>query len=171
MKYPDSYERDYKFYVSMLDTFDFDGSADYLSEKVECFRIETNGRVLVNTIPAKLFNELFPTISSNYNGKHYGFELITEEVVQFDKEGVDAKRAFFEWDSNGKVYPTNEPDLLRKLLKTKGSTNFHIKLYAEDLAKGFLPRPELRECLKEWNAPDWVYDACIKQSYNYPPFE
>lgn len=57
---------------------------------------------------------------------------------------MSGKEAFYKWDSNGKILPTKHPNQLHALLKTKGSVNLHIKMFAEDRAKGLFPLNEFR---------------------------
>lgn len=54
--------------------------------------------------------------------------------------GKSAKECFYIHDSQGKIIPTNEPELLEQIFKCKGSINFHIKMWAESRAKGDLPK-------------------------------
>lgn len=65
------------------------------------------------------------------------------------------------------VKPTSEPEKLKTLLKTKGSVNLHIKMYAEDRARGYLPKIEFEDMAKEFNFPKWVVDAVESQKYKY----
>lgn len=58
------------------------------------------------------------------------YKLINSE------DGETAKYCFYKFDSEGRVIPCREIELLEKLLITKASVNFHIKLYADDRAKG-----------------------------------
>ena len=102
-----------------------------------------------------MFN--FDGVSSYYNKKG-------EEVVQYDKNGVDGKEAFYQWDSSGKIKPTSHPNPLHTLLKTKGSTNLHIKMYAEDRASGLLPRNEFRAFCIKYKCPRWFFEAVELQS-------
>lgn len=84
--------------------------------------------------------------------------------VKYDPNGVDAKRAFFLLDSQGKLMPTKHPLLLRQLIKTKGGVNLHIKMYAEDRAKGYLPSIEFDEICKEYSVPLWFIKAVENQA-------
>ncbi len=104
--------------------------------------------------------------------------------ILYDKNGVDGKEAFFMYDSRGDLLPTRHPNILRSLLKTKGSVNLHIKSWAEDRAKGILPKYEFTGDGKtlEWengkpvyypnykirfNLPEWVIEAVENQKYKY----
>lgn len=84
-------------------------------------------------------------------------------LVQRDPGGVDAMRAFFEWDSNGKVLPTRHPNVLETVLRAKGSVNLHIKSWAEDRAKGLFPYKEFRAYCIRIKAPPWVREAVENQ--------
>ena len=89
------------------------------------------------------------------------------ELIQFDKDGKTAKECFYLYDSNGIIKPTCEPDKLKTLLKTKGSVNLHIKMYAEDRAKGNLPKIEFDKIIKEFDLPVWFIKAVEKQKHKY----
>lgn len=81
-------------------------------------------------------------------------------TIDYRKDGVDAKQAFFTFESTGKLLPTKHPLLFHSLLKCKASANFHIKLYAQDRANGFLSRYELeQEIYAEVDPPQWFKDA------------
>jgi hypothetical protein len=124
MKYSKKFERDYKWYLSVSDKFNFDGTNEYHNKK--------------------------------------GIDLI-----QFKENGKTAKECFYLYDSEGKIKPTKEPKELKQLYKTKGSVNLHIKMYAEDRAKGYLPKVEFEDIVKELNAPDWFVKAVENQKRKY----
>lgn len=88
-------------------------------------------------------------------------------VIKFSEHGCSAKEAFYLYDTQGKIIPTNEPELLYKILKVKGSINLHIKMYAEDRAKGLLPKFELQDLCKELNAPEWFYTTIEKYKFSF----
>lgn len=90
-----------------------------------------------------------------------------EYLIHYDPEGVDGKRAFYEYDTNGKIFPTRHPNLLHSLLKTKGSVNLHIKMFAEDRAKGRYPLIELRAFCIKYKCPNWFREAVEAQKINY----
>ncbi len=115
-KYSVNFERDFNWYLSMRNTFDFDG------------------------------------------------QLYRTDIV-YDKDGVDAKRAFFLLDSQGKMTPTKHPTMLRQLIKVKGGTNLHIAMYAEDRASGILPSIEFDEWCDEWKVPKWFIEAVERQTH------
>lgn len=89
------------------------------------------------------------------------------ELIQFDNNGKTAKECFYLYDSSGIIKPTCEPKELKILLKTKGSVNLHIKMYAEDRAKGYLPKIEFYKIIKELDLPSWFVKAVEKQKYKY----
>ena len=103
----------------------------------------------------------------NFDGNHSYFNKKGENIIQFDKNGVDGKKAFFDYDSSGRITKTKHPNLLHVLLKTKGSVNLHIKMYAEDRAKGVLPKILFEEICKEYNTPTWFAEAVEKQKFKY----
>lgn len=88
-------------------------------------------------------------------------------VISVDHSGVSAKEAFYVFDSKGKVLGTFEPDELRTLMKTKGSVNLHIKMYAKDRANGLFPKLEFNKFCKHINAPDWFVKAVEQQKLKY----
>ena len=90
-----------------------------------------------------------------------------EYIVQYDKEGVSGKAAFFNWDSKGEITPTKHPNILRTLLKVKGSVNLHIKMYAEDRASCNMNKIEFRALCIHFKAPDWLRKAVEHQKMNY----
>jgi hypothetical protein len=93
-----------------------------------------------------------------------GKPLITHP---FKATGVSAKEAFYIKDSTGKVIATKELTLLQKVFNVKASINLQIKMWAEDLAMGILHIQDLWYIKKEYNPPDWVFDAIVQQSKKY----
>lgn len=88
-------------------------------------------------------------------------------LIQYDENGKSAKECFYLYDSTGTIEPTYEPEQLKILYKTKGSVNFHIKMYAEDRAKGYLPKIEFDKICLEYNVPDWFVTAVENQKWKY----
>lgn len=99
----------------------------------------------------------------NFDGCAEYFNKKGEKIVIYDKNGVNGKDAFFQWDSNGKIKPTKHPNLLHTLLKVKGSANLHIKMYAEDRANGLMGLMEFGLLCNEFKSPDWFMDAVERQ--------
>lgn len=60
-----------------------------------------------------------------------------------------------------------EREELERLLKTKGSVNLHIKMYAEDRAKGYLPKVEFDKICSEYDLPSWFIGAVERQKFKY----
>lgn len=89
------------------------------------------------------------------------------KLVQFEKKGKTAKECFYLYDTHGIVKTTCEPEKLKTLLKTKGSVNLHIKMYAEDRAKGYLPKIEFDKICAEYDLPRWFVDAVEHQKKKY----
>jgi hypothetical protein len=75
----------------------------------------------------------------------------------------DVKRAFFDWDSQGKLTNCDTPELLRKLMITKKSVNLHIKMWAEGRLEMTLPRCDWEEIQRDFNLPEWAIKACDNQ--------
>ena len=124
MKYKESFNRDFNWYMSQRKNFSFDGISDYLD-------------------------------------KH------GSNIIVHDRNGVDGKKSFYLWDSQGKITPTKHPNVLEALLKTKGSVNLHIKMYAQSKAEGTLFTFMIDELEKEFHAPEWFKLAIIEQSRKY----
>lgn len=98
-----------------------------------------------------------------FDGVNEYYNKIGKPIIVPSSQGVTAKEAFYLYDSQGIIKPTSEPDKLRTLLKTKGSVNLHIKMYAEDLAQGYLLMADFRELINEIKAPMWFESAVINQ--------
>ena len=81
-------------------------------------------------------------------------------VPEYRKNGVDAKTAFWNFDSKGKILETYEPKLLHELLKVKAGVNWQIKAWAEDIKGSSFWINELK---KEYECPQWVWDAVKNQ--------
>lgn len=91
----------------------------------------------------------------NFDGSLNYLNRKGEDIIVKDGRGVDGKKAFYSFDSSGKILPTRHPNILHSLLRTKGSINLHIKMYAEDRASGILPLFEFKELCEVLKAPDW----------------
>ena len=103
----------------------------------------------------------------NFDGSNAYFNKKGEDIIQYDKNGVDGKEAFFQWDSNGKIKPTKHPNILHTLLKVKGSCNLHIKMYAEDRAACNMNKIEFRALCIHFKAPQWFREAVETQKMKY----
>jgi hypothetical protein len=123
-KYNSNFERDFKWYLKMRHTFNFDGSDGYYNKK-------------------------------------------GQNIVQYDENGVTGKEAFYQWDTNGLIKPTKHPNTLSALLKTKGSTNLHIKMYAEDRAACNMNKIEFRALCIHFKSPQWFREAVENQKTKY----
>ena len=78
-----------------------------------------------------------------------------------DDNGKTADLAFKALDSQGKVIPCKETDLLKKVMTCKKSINFHIKTWAE----GFIDFGEdVEYYMQEFiNPPEWIRVALVNQ--------
>ncbi len=103
----------------------------------------------------------------NFDGQVNYHSKKGEDLIQYDVEGKSAKECFFLYDSQGKIEKTNEPEELKILLRTKGSVNLHIKMYAESRADGTLPKLLFQDIIKEINPPEWFITAVENQKYKY----
>jgi hypothetical protein len=103
----------------------------------------------------------------NFDGSNFYFNKKGDNIIQYDKNGINGKEAFFQWDSNGKIKPTRHPNILKTLLKTKGSVNLHIKMYAEDRAECNLNKIEFRSLCIKYKSPNWFRNAVENQKMKY----
>ena len=103
----------------------------------------------------------------NFDGSNNYFNKKGQNIIIYDKNGVDGKESFFQWDSNGIIKPTRHPNILHTLLKVKGSCNLHIKMYAEDRASCIMNKFELSELCIEFKAPEWFINAVESQKMKY----
>jgi len=90
-----------------------------------------------------------------------------KEIKEDYNYGLSAKECFYKFDTNGIMLNTKEPKLLSKIFKCKGSINFNIKMWAEDRAKGYLPKIEFIKIINEFELLDWMVDAVEKQKCKY----
>ena len=72
-----------------------------------------------------------------------------KEVIEDLEKGKTAQECFYLFDSQGKLYPTKEKKILEDIIKCKGSINFQIKEWAQDRAKGYLPKILLHKQIEE----------------------
>ena len=103
----------------------------------------------------------------NFDGSDCYINKKGIDIIQHDVKGKTAKECFYLYDSNGIIAKTSEPFELRELLKTKGSVNLHIKMYAQDRAKGYLPKIEFNKICKELDLPIWFIEAVENQKFKY----
>lgn len=103
----------------------------------------------------------------NFDGSNSYYNKKGENIIQYNRNGVNAKEAFYQWDSSGRIKPTKHPNVLHTLLKVKGSCNLHIKMYAEDRAACILNKLEFDELCTSFNAPDWFKNAVENQKMKY----
>lgn len=177
MKYSDSFNRDFNWYLKMRHKFDFDGSNDYSKQSIQIFKRNTGSAdyELINEVPFNTFKDQYPTMFDGECVKRFSdgvfadhaLSLKSEPIIISDKKGVSGKEAFFQFDSNGVIVPTKHPNLLQTLLKTKGSVNLHIKMYAEDRASGLFPGYEFRAFCIKYRCPPWFKEAVERQKFKY----
>jgi hypothetical protein len=97
----------------------------------------------------------------------FNFDGKISEEIEYDKNGKDGFNAFYVFDSNGKKEKTKHPNIFQALCKTKGSVNLHIKMYAEDRAKGVLPKMIFDEMITGLKIPNWFVNAVETQKGKY----
>lgn len=97
----------------------------------------------------------------------FNFDGQIEEDIPYKSNGMDFMAAFLKYDAQGKLVPTRHPTTLKRLIKVKGGVNLHIKMYAQDRARGYLPGVLFEELCKEIEAPDWFIKAVENQKKRY----
>lgn len=113
---------------------------------------------------SKRFNEdynLYLRLKDIYN--FAPFDVTKGKQPITNNNNYTAKEVFYYFDSQGKLFDTNELDLVLQLLICKSSINFHIKMYAQTRAEGTLSYKELLDIQKEYQLPQWFVDAVEKQ--------
>ncbi len=103
----------------------------------------------------------------NFDGCAKYFDKKGNDIIVYNKNGASAKECFYKWDTNGKILPTKHPNILHTLLKTKGSVNLHIKMFAEDRANGCYPLIEFKDFCKKYKVPLWFIDSVEKQKFKH----
>ena len=78
-----------------------------------------------------------------------------------------AKECFYLYDSQGKLHPCKEPELLQQIFLCKESINFHIKEWSQDRAKGYLPKVEFLKIVYQYDLLDWMVKAVENQKFKY----
>ena len=112
--------------------------------------------------------------SSNFD-RDYNWYLKNKDIFGFSGSipkkielGIKTpKECFFIFDSQGKLEPCSDPILLQQILLCKESVNFQIKEWAQDRAKGYLPKIEFEKIIKEFNLLNWQIKAVENQKYKY----
>lgn len=113
-----------------------------------------------------------PTFEKDYNfylANRHAFDFSGSDIkaqyasLVMDEKGKTAKECFHKLDSEGKLLPCKEPELLLDLLKCKAAVNLQIKIWAESRAEYTLSLFELKEYLDHYQAPEWVLKAVEKQ--------
>lgn len=78
------------------------------------------------------------------------------------ENGVSAKQSFQSFDTDGKVLPTNEPDLLKSIIVCKKSINLHIKMWVEGYDE-MMEGVEFYLNIFVGDPPPWVEQSFRKQ--------
>lgn len=103
----------------------------------------------------------------DFDGTAQYFNKKGVPIIQYNEEGLTAKECFYLYDAQGKIKATREPGALKRLLRTKGSVNLHIKMYAKDRAKGYLPKIEFDKICIELKCPLWFSKAVEAQKFKH----
>jgi hypothetical protein len=91
--------------------------------------------------------------------------------IENSPSGKSAKECFHLYDSQGKIAPCREPDLLSEILLCKESVNFQIKEWAQDRAIGYLPLVEFETIIEEYELLEWMVNAVERQKCKYYKIE
>lgn len=102
----------------------------------------------------------------NFSGSQFDYPR-KHKMVVYDKNGVDAKEAFYNWETYGEITPTKHPRILKAILKAKASINLNIKMWAEDRGNGLLPGIEFKQMAREIPLLDWMIEAVENQKLKY----
>lgn len=102
--------------------------------------------------------ETFKWLISVRNIFDFDGRLPKHDIV-YDPNGINGYDCFYQLDTHGKLYPTKHPEMVRRLVRTKGSVNLHIKLYKEGRQDGTLPAIDFAKIVKEYNLPKWFIKA------------
>jgi hypothetical protein len=100
----------------------------------------------------------------------FRFDGKPDADVAFRRSATDGLTLFYRVDTHGPKntdLTTRHPNIYRTLVRTKGSINLHIKMYAEDLATGALLSEQFEEICRDINAPDWFRKAVERQKSHY----
>lgn len=107
---------------------------------------------------AKREFEFYKASDLDMIGHDVGFE--TYPVAA---DGYSALECWWAKDTHGTVIPCREPEILKKVFRSKQSVNLQIKMWATDVADGMLLcQDELVEYLHGW--PEWVFSAVMNQA-------
>jgi hypothetical protein len=179
MSYSKNFIRDVRWYLKMRHQFNFDGKNNYTTKWVDRYTARTDSKdkpVFTERLSFDTFKDRFPQMCSDNGVYQYApgeitthiFNLVSEQQIVYDKDGVDGVEAFHSIDSIGKSIPTRHPNILKTLLKTKGSVNLHIKMYAQSMGEGTINKIEFRAwCIYCWQSPDWFRTAVETQKWKY----
>lgn len=112
----------------------------------------------------KKYSENFERDWNWYNKykDEFTFSGALPKDVEFDKDGKTAKECFHRFDSEGKLLPCSEPELLQQIFNCKGAINMMIKEWGTDLTKGYLIN--FKEIKEEFELLDWMVTAVERTS-------
>jgi hypothetical protein len=99
----------------------------------------------------------------NFDGLKDYYDKKGNQRVIYSELGKSAKECFYQFDTNGKIISTNEPDLLYQIIKCKGSLNLNIKMWAEDWSNLLFFKFNLEEIKQEFELLDWQIKAIENQ--------
>lgn len=96
--------------------------------------------------------------------KFYFFGGYLPDLIE-SPDGVKAMKAFKIWDSQGKIIPCCEIELLKEVIACKKSVNWHIKHWVEGYHIMFMG---IYEYIQEFiDPPAWVEVSFRKQLAKY----
>lgn len=102
-------------------------------------------------------------LSQRHHFTFSGSDIRNSYKVEYSETGKTAKQCFHKLDSEGKLLPCSEPDLLYELLTCKAAVNMQIKIWAQSRAEYTLSFAELQEYMEYYQAPEWVLKAVENQ--------
>ena len=112
---------------------------------------------------SKKFNRDYDFYLQNLDTFSFGGVNVGDDMVFHDPtNGVPAKQSFWNYDTQGKLLPTNEPELLKRVIICKKSINLHIKMWVggyEEMMEGI----DYYMNLFHGQPPRWVEDSFRKQ--------
>jgi hypothetical protein len=100
----------------------------------------------------------------NFDGVQHYYNKKGDSIIINKEDGFTAKECFYKYDSEGKILPCKEPNLLYQVLKCKGSINLHIKMWSEDRANLLLFKCDLDELSEQYELLDWQLLAIENQT-------
>lgn len=119
---------------------------------------------------SQAFERDYSFYESNMNRFTFAGSVISIEPNN-DRPPVDAKKAFFVYDSTGRIFPCHEAEKFEKLLICKKAINLQLKAWADGFVDCVQTIEELLESF-EGEVPDWIEESLrnqIKKRHGHTP--